>query len=144
MQRTRGVTSGNAADDSEDRRGWLLGHFLSGTNGPMATPDVEVKWAVYEGGESRAEWGYNLTAHTLAILVRGRFLLRFPERDVLLAQEGDYVLWEPGVAHFWQAEGPTIVVTVRWPSLPDDQRGGDASLGGCRAVRSGEVRGKGG
>lgn len=130
MQRTTGVTSGNAADDSAERRGWLLGHFLSGIDGRLATPDVEVKWAVYAGGESRAEWGYNLTAHTLAILVRGRFLLRFPERDVLLSQEGDYVLWEPGVAHYWQAEGPTIVVTVRWPSLPDDQRGDVASLRG--------------
>lgn len=130
MQRTTGVTSGNAADDSTERRGWLLGHFLSGIEDQLATPEVEVKWAVYEGGESRAAWGYNLTARTLAILIRGRFLLRFPERDVLLSREGDYVLWEPGVAHYWQAEGPTVVVTIRWPSLPDDQRGGGGGKGG--------------
>ncbi len=106
----------------------MLGHFLDGKSDPRATVDVEVKWAVYEGGERRVAWGVNDRAHTLAILVRGLFRLRFPEREVLLATEGDYVLWEPGVPHLWQAEGPTIVVTVRWPSLPGDSR----NVGGGR------------
>jgi len=121
--RTQGVTSGNAAEDGGDRRGWLLGHFVPDADHPLASADVEVQWAVFAGGEERATWGFNERAHTLAILVRGRFRLQFPERDVLLSHEGDYVLWEPGVPHFWQAEGPTIVITVRWPSLPDDSRG---------------------
>lgn len=85
MLRTRGVTSGNAAEDGADRWGWLVGHFLPGTDGPRATGDVEVKWAVYEGGEVRREWGVNDRAHTLALLVRGMFRLRFPEREVLLS-----------------------------------------------------------
>lgn len=122
VHQSAGVTSGNAADDGAERQGWLLGHFLPGAAGARSTGDVEVKWSVYQGGEHRAGWGVNDRAHTLAILVRGRFRLRFPERDVLLAQEGDYVLWEPGVAHDWQAEGPAVVVTVRWPSLPGDSR----------------------
>jgi len=122
VQRTEGVTSGNAADDGSGRDGWLLGHFLAGEDMARATADVEVKWAVYAGGERRIAWGVNDRAHTLAILVRGIFRLRFPEREVLLSREGDYVLWEPGVPHLWQAEGPTIVVTVRWPSLPGDSR----------------------
>jgi hypothetical protein len=122
VQRTPGVTSGNAAVDGAARRGWLLGQFFADADDPRATSDVEVKWAIYEGGESRDGWGVNDRAHTLALLVRGRFRLRFPEREVLLAAEGDYVLWEPGVRHFWQAEGPAVVVTVRWPSLPDDSR----------------------
>ena len=120
MLRTPGVISGNAADDSADRRGWLAGHFLTGPDDPRATGDVEVKWAVYDGGEVRPNWGINDQAHTLAILVRGVFRLRFPEREVLLAKEGDYVLWEPGVPHLWQAETAAVVVTVRWPSLPGD------------------------
>ncbi len=121
MQRTAGVTIGNAADDGAGRRGWLLGHFLPGADDPRATGDLEVKWAVYQGGEARTTWGVNERAHTLAILVRGHFRLRFPERDVVLANEGDYVLWEPGVPHRWRAEGPAVVITVRWPSLADDQ-----------------------
>ena len=122
MQRTPGVTSGNAAEAGAGRDGWMLGHFLAGDDAARATAAVEVKWAVYEGGEARVAWGVNDRAHTLAILVRGRFRLRFREHEVLLDKEGDYVLWEPGVPHRWQAEGPTIVVTVRWPSLPGDSR----------------------
>jgi hypothetical protein len=99
-----------------------VGHFLPGSDGPRATGDVEVKWAVYQGGEARQNWGVNDRAHTLAILVRGVFRLRFPEREVLLSKEGDYVLWEPGVPDLWQAETPAVVVTVRWPSLPGDSR----------------------
>ena len=129
MLRTEGVTSGNAAEDSADRRGWLVGHFLPGWDGPRATGDVEVKWAVYQGGEVRPDWGVNDRAHTLALLVRGVFRLRFPEREVLLSQEGDYVLWEPGVPHLWRAETPAVVVTVRWPSVPDDSRDVGAGRG---------------
>ncbi len=66
MLRTPGVTSGNAAEDSADRRGWLVGHFLPGADDPRATGDVEVKWAVYDGGEVRPDWGVNDRAHTLA------------------------------------------------------------------------------
>jgi mannose-6-phosphate isomerase-like protein (cupin superfamily) len=122
VQRTPGVTSGNAAEAGAGRDGWMLGHFLAGDDAARATAAGEVKWAVYEGGEARVAWGVNDRAHTLAILVRGRFRLRFREHEVLLDKEGDYVLWEPGVPHRWQAEGPTIVVTVRWPSLPGDSR----------------------
>ena len=75
MRSSGGVTSGNAAQDGADRRSWLLGHFLTPPDDPRATPDVEVKWAVYEGGETRVAWGVNDRAHTLALLVRGVFRL---------------------------------------------------------------------
>ena len=119
MTRTPGVLTGNAADEPADR-GWFVGHFIPGPDNPRSTTDVEVKWAVYQGGESRPQWGANREGTTLAVLVRGRFHLRFPDRDVVLVREGDYALWEPGVPHHWTAEGPTIVLSVRWPSLPGD------------------------
>ena len=134
MRRTPGVTNGNAAEESADRRGWLLGHFLPGADDPRATREVEVKWAVYDGGETRSEWGFNDRAHTLALLVRGVFRLHFPERDVLLSREGDYVLWEPGVPHLWRAETAAVVVTVRWPSLPGDSRDGGGRRGDERGT----------
>lgn len=117
--RTDGVVSGNTADVPE-HRGWFVGHFVPHPDDPRATTAVEVKWAIYEGGERRAGWGTNRAGTTLAVLVRGRFRLRFPEREVLLEREGDFALWEPGVPHVWQAEGPAIVLSVRWPSLADD------------------------
>lgn len=122
MQRTVGVVRGNAAEGGNGRRGWLVGHFLPDPDDPRTTADVEVKWAVYNGGETRAAWGVNDRAHTLAILVRGRFRLTFPDGDALLSREGDYVLWDPGVPHRWRAETAAVVVTVRWPSAPDGSR----------------------
>ena len=120
--RTPGVLSGNATAAAVDqvRYGWFVGHFMPGPGDPRATPALEVKWAVYDGGETRDGWAFNRAAATLAILVRGRFRLRFPDRDVLLAQEGDYALWEPGIPHHWTAETAAIVLTLRWPSLPAD------------------------
>ena len=119
MIRTPGVTSGNAADDRA-HAGWFVGHFIPPEAGPRSTTGVEVKWSVYEGHEERDGWGANREAMTLAVLVRGRFRLSFPGREVLLTREGDFALWEPGVPHFWRPEGPTIILTVRWPSLPGD------------------------
>lgn len=114
-----GVFAGNADDEAVDR-GWFVGHFLDGAGDPRSTADVEVKWAVYEGGETRPEWSANREATTLAVLVRGRFRLRFPAREVVLGREGDYVLWLPGVPHHWRAETAAIVLTVRWPSVAGD------------------------
>lgn len=119
MKQTLGVVSGHATDDAA-QKGWFVGHFIPGPDNPRTTGAVEVKWAVYDGGETRAGWGANREATTLAVLVRGRFHLRFPDREVVLAREGDYALWQPGVPHHWAAEGPTIVLSVRWPSLPGD------------------------
>ena len=134
MDRTTGVLSGNAFDGTAER-GWFVGHFIPGPDNPRSTTDVEVKWAVYRGGESRPHWGANREGTTLAVLVRGRFHLRFPDREVVLAREGDYALWEPGVPHHWEAEGPTIVLSVRWPSLPGDSI--DVPAPANRSVASG-------
>lgn len=128
MRRSGGVVSGNAADEA-DYAGWFVGHFVAGEAGPRSTAEVEVKWSVYEGHEGRDGWGANRAATTLAVLVRGRFRLSFPDREVVLAKEGDFALWEPGVPHFWRPEGPTIVLTVRWPSLPGDSVAVPAPVG---------------
>ena len=114
------VITGNAADDGAAYRGWLVGHFAGEPGSPARSEAVEVKWGVHPAGERRATAAVNATATTLSILVRGRFRLRFPERDIVLAQEGDYALWPPGIAHEWLAEEASVVVTVRWPSVPGD------------------------
>ena len=37
----------------------------------------------------------------------------------ILETIGDYVLWQAGVTHRWYVEREeTVVLTVRWPSLP--------------------------
>lgn len=117
------VVTGNAGGGVA-RNGWFVGHFMGDGDDPVAaalrTREVEVKWSVYQGGEARDGWGANRTATTLAVLVRGRFHLSFPDREVWLEREGDFALWQPGVPHFWHPDGPTIVLTVRWPSVAGD------------------------
>jgi hypothetical protein len=36
---------------------------------------------------------------------------------VVRAEQGDYIVFH-GVNHTWEAEEPSVVVSVRWPSLP--------------------------
>jgi quercetin dioxygenase-like cupin family protein len=55
---------------------------------------------------------------TLLILVRGRFRLDISVASTTLEKEGDYAVWGPGIDHSWQAEEDSIVITVRWPSIP--------------------------
>ena len=117
-----GVIAGNAGGGGAPYRGWLVGHFAGAPDAPTRTEAVEVKWGVHPAGERRATAAVNARATTLSILVRGRFRLRFPDRVVVLEREGDYALWEPGVAHDWLAEEESVVVTVRWPSVPNDSR----------------------
>ena len=111
------VVTGNAGDDT--RLGWFVGHFMDEASGRM-TGEVEVKWSAYAGGEHRDGWGANHSATTLCILVRGRFHLRFPDREVWLEREGDFCQWAPNVPHWWEPDGPTVVISVRWPSVADD------------------------
>ena len=119
------VSWGNALDEgSQDgRRGWFIGHFIDPTAGPAATDAVEVKWGLHEAGETKATEGVNQTATTLSILVSGRFQLDFPSHGcgVTLDRPGDYAIWSPGVSHRWLVIEDAVVVTVRWPSSPNDQ-----------------------
>jgi hypothetical protein len=36
---------------------------------------------------------------------------------VLLAEQGDYVVFH-GLSHSWYAEETSVVVAIRWPSVP--------------------------
>ena len=109
---------GNANTDGESTRGWLLGHFIGEPDDPRATRAVEVKWGVHPAGEGRDGWATDEQRTTLLILVRGRFRLDLSVGSTTLAKEGDYAVWGPGIDHSWQAEEDSIVMTVRWPSIP--------------------------
>lgn len=109
---------GNAGTDSADRRGWLVGHFISDPDDIRATKDVEIKWGVHPAGEQRAAEVTQEYRTTVILLVHGRFRLNLSSESVLLENEGDYVMWGPGVDHTWRAEEDSVVLTIRWPSLP--------------------------
>jgi hypothetical protein len=108
---------GNVSDASLATRGWFMGHFMPGDGNPLRTHDLELKWYTHAKGETRVDWAPGNPATTLNILMRGHFVLLFPDREVALTQEGDFVLFNPGVPHSFRSEQESLVLTVRWPSL---------------------------
>jgi quercetin dioxygenase-like cupin family protein len=111
------IVAGNAFEDGDKHRGWLVGHFVEPTDGVANSGDVEIKWGVHEAGEERAEWTTGETRTSILILISGRFLQRLPDREVELSKQGDYVMWGPGVVHAWKALERSVMMTVRWPSV---------------------------
>lgn len=111
---------GNAADASKDTRGWFAGHFIAGEKNPLRTEDLELKWYTHAKGETREQWAPANSVRTLNILIRGHFVLLFPNQEVALRKEGDYVLFGPGVPHSYRSVEESLVLTVRWPSVPQE------------------------
>jgi hypothetical protein len=110
------VYVGNAGVDAPSGRGWLLGHFRP-EGDARHTDDVEVKWGVHPQGDQRQQWVADERRTALILLVSGRFRIQLPERDVLLSRQGDYVVFH-GLSHSWYAEEESVILTVRWPSIP--------------------------
>jgi quercetin dioxygenase-like cupin family protein len=106
---------GNAAEASKDTRGWFVGHFMP-EGSPVQTSALELKWGYHAKGETRPEWSPPNDVRTLNVLIRGRFVLLFPDQEVLLQDEGDYVMFGPDIAHSYRCEEDTLILTVRWPS----------------------------
>ncbi|MEU6430973.1 signal peptidase I [Microbispora sp. NPDC046973] len=120
------VYVGNAHLDGVADRGWLLGHFKPAGD-VRHSEDVEIKWYVHPRGDRRAKWVTGEKRTALLVLISGRFRVEFPERSVLLANQGDYVVWGRGVDHSWYAEEESVVLAVRWPSIPGYAVDGTAS-----------------
>ncbi len=114
-----GIAVGNVGQAAGDR-GWFVGNFFPDAADPRHTHAVELKWAVHEQGSTRPGWAYNRTATTIVVLISGRYRLQFGDRDVLLSEAGDYVLWGPNISHSWTAETTATVLVVRYPSQPGD------------------------
>lgn len=104
---------GNAIEDGADRRGWIVGHFMDPGDIRMSK-DVEIKWGMHPAGEQREAWHDTEQRTTILILVRGRFRIDLTVGSHVLATQGDYAMWGPGIGHSWQAEEASTVITVRW------------------------------
>jgi mannose-6-phosphate isomerase-like protein (cupin superfamily) len=112
------VYVGNAGADGAANSGWLLGHFMP-PDVLRHSADVEVKWGVHPAGDRRAAWAVDEVRTALLVLIRGEFQIELRDRTVVLREPGDYIVWGPGEDHSWHAPiGDTVVLTVRWPSLP--------------------------
>jgi hypothetical protein len=112
-----GIYVGNAGEDAALDRGWLMGHFKD-VGDPRHSEAAEIKWGVHPPGDRRAEWVKGEERTALLVLISGRFHVELPGRTVVLTRQGDYVVWGCGVDHSWFAEEESVVLTVRWPSVP--------------------------
>jgi hypothetical protein len=113
------VVWGNAGGDGlNGGRGWFVGRFMPPETGPCRAGAVEVKWGVHHAGERRPSVVGGSDTVSLALLVSGRFTLKFPDvrDDVVLRQQGDYVVYGPGVPHTWFADEDSTIITIRWPA----------------------------
>jgi hypothetical protein len=119
---TDAIYVGNAAVDAPADRGWLLGHFKPAGDARHSN-EVEIKWAVHPPGDRRAEWVTGEQRSALILLVSGRFRVDLPGRSVVLAELGDYLVFH-GISHSWEAEEASVIVAVRWPSVPGYAAGG--------------------
>lgn len=108
--------NGNAREDAAERRGWILGHFIDPSEGVRSSRDVEVKWGIHPAGDKRAGWTTNEQRTTMILMVEGNFRIHLTEASVTLTQQGDYLVWGPGIDHSWEALSDSIVITIRWPS----------------------------
>jgi quercetin dioxygenase-like cupin family protein len=116
-----GIVKGNFNIESPAHRGWIMGHFMEDES-PFKTENVEIKWGIHKAGEKKEVVAQNCTAHSLGILIRGKFTFLFDNQKVTLDKEGDYAFYSSGTAHSWTVEQDCLFLTIRWPSVSNDQK----------------------
>jgi len=110
------IQSGNAAIDNA--KGWFVGGSLDQRFGLRHTYDVELKWSTHKAGEERPEWVTKEVRTTIAILISGRYEVMFRDQSVILTKQGDFVMWGKNYDHKGRALEDSVLLTVRWPSIP--------------------------
>ncbi len=119
------LTTGNALADG--KRGWFVGQFVTPELGLRHRNDFEVKWGVHQKGDRKVgEWTSNEVSSTISILIEGTFNLWFKVNgevvEVPLRKIGDYAIWNALIPHTWEALADCVILTVRAPSINNDQR----------------------
>jgi hypothetical protein len=108
------------------KMGWFVGQFVDSDGGLRKRDDLEIKWGIHPAGDKRTNgWSLNRTATTISILLEGALvtLLRGPgwQQEVKLERQGDYVIFDAGVEHSWFSEIDSVVLTIKTPSVANDQ-----------------------
>lgn len=103
--------------------GWVFGWFAKK---PFKTEEFEIKFGNHKKGERKKDLAFNEKAKTFVVLIEGEMQINFYTTNnkplkVILKEEGDSVFYEAGVVHDWIAIKKSRTITIRWPSIPDDQ-----------------------
>lgn len=119
MKNLTKISSGNIHNKPNGDRGWILGDFKDHhLPYPFFSTKFSVKWARLKKGAKKDSAKSDPDQHTLTILVVGKQRVDFPENEncksYLLEKEGDYVFFEPGTSHSWEAIDDNLTITFRW------------------------------
>ena len=118
------IESGNFNKDMinhPERKGWSLGRFIE-QESLRNTQDLEIKWMNHPKGEKYNISKANITSRSLGVLISGKIKFFFPDekQEVILENQGDYVIWDRNVYHHVEFLEDTTFLTVRWPSVEND------------------------
>ncbi|OHA26475.1 MAG: hypothetical protein A3C06_02770 [Candidatus Taylorbacteria bacterium RIFCSPHIGHO2_02_FULL_46_13] len=113
------LEEGNVYTKPGVKKNWVMGHFIDPKT-PFHQKDFSLKWTKSKRGDSREQIG-TCEAETLDILVYGKHKIDFPNlhKSVTLEKEGDYVYVGRNIAHTWETLEDSLIVTLRWPSVPE-------------------------
>ncbi len=108
------------AFDSKCERGWFLGHFAKIPE--LKNEDVEAQIVEHETGKEKNRPAFNKRGKTLTMVLSGKMDILFPEekKTINLNKEGDFVIFSEKIIHSWKCTEKAKVLTIRWPSLPND------------------------
>jgi hypothetical protein len=81
--------TGNANDEADAHRGWMLGHFITPPESVRSATDLEIKWGIHPAGQQRHAWSIDEQRTTLLLLVSGRFRLDLSVGSVTLERQGE-------------------------------------------------------
>ncbi len=111
------IEKGNALDESKATRGWFVGAFINKL-GLQKTSDIEIKYGKHPQGEGHTSQAGPGDATSIGLLVSGEYGIKFEDQaEIVLDNEGDYVIWNPNIPHSTHAYADTLLITIRWPSL---------------------------
>src|SRR5579884_3346055 len=91
---------GNVYDKVPAVRGWFVGHFMP-LDDVRHSEDVELKWLNHQKGEERQGVTPRDDCTTISILIDGSFSIKVEDANYELVNQGDYVIWKPGLKHTW-------------------------------------------
>ena len=105
--------------------GWILGWFAPV---PFKTEEFEIKLGDHKKGKKKEITAFNNKAKTLLILIQGKISTNFYNKKgifikkVILKNPGDFNFYNPGIAHNWIFLEKSRTLTIRWPSIENDQK----------------------
>ena len=112
------IQQGNFKAESQQHRQWIMGHFLE-PGSPFHNTNFEVKLAKHPQGEIIEQKNSKPNVKTLAILIYGKFSVKFiaDNKTLVLEKEADYLFYDQVVPHIGTALADSLLVVIRWPSI---------------------------